>query len=98
MRSILAAAVIAAIILNLVGGQLAAETPTPDGPPGNEPPRVVVNSQKSLAEIVGEGFRDEAWDYPAELLPREFPGLVYVSGPADRGIDPKAAWRKPVIL
>jgi hypothetical protein len=89
---------IAAMILNLAGGQLAGQTPSPDGPPGGEPPRVVVNSQKSLAEVVGEGFRDEAWDYPAELIPREFPGLAYVSGPADRGTEPKAVWRKPVIL
>lgn len=70
----------------------------PGGPPGGAPVRVVVNSQKSLADAVGDGFQNEAWEYPAGLAPDEFEGLVYVSGPADPGLDPKAAWRKPITL
>jgi hypothetical protein len=31
-------------------------------------------------------------------LPTEFPDLAYVSGPADKSLLGKGAWRKPVIL
>lgn len=67
-------------------------------PPTGSDKRVVVNSQQPLVDAVGDGFRDEAWEYPAGLLPRTFPELTYVSGPGDRGLSPKAAWRKPVVL
>ena len=97
MRLLAVAAVVAALISPAGGDVLAAQTAPPDGPPGGEPVRVVVNSQRSLAEAVGDGFRDEAWDYPAGLVPDEFPGLVYVTGPADPGLW-KAAWRKPITL
>lgn len=84
---------VAAVVLISTGAQSAQ----PEGPPGGGLVRVVVNSQKSLADAVGDGFRDETWEHPTGLLPAEFPSLVYVSGPADRGLL-KAAWRKPVAL
>ena len=59
--------------------------------------QVPVNSQKSLAAIVGPGFPDGAWEYPTGLVPRAFAGLTYVSGPGDAGLAPKAAWRKPLL-
>jgi hypothetical protein len=98
MHSIAITAVVAAFISTSVSGPLAAQTPPPKGPPGGGPVRVVVNSQSSLAEAIGADFRDAAWEHPARLLPDDFPGLIYVSGPADRGVAPKAAWRKPVAL
>jgi hypothetical protein len=98
MRSVAITAVVAALISTTVSGPLAAQTPPTMGAPGGGPVRVVVNSQKSLAEAVGADFRDEAWEHPAKLLPDNFPGLIYVSGPADRDAAPKAAWRKPVAL
>jgi hypothetical protein len=63
-----------------------------------KPARVEVNSQKTLAESVGDGFPDEAWLIPTGFLPTEFPEFRYVSGPADKSLSPKAAWRKPVVL
>ena len=84
--------------VEVVGGMPPAQEPATPLPPGRGPARAVVNSQKSLAEVVGDGFRDEAWIDPAGLLPGEFPGLTFVGGPADVGLAPKAAWRKPVVL
>ncbi len=84
--------------VEVVGGAPPAQEPAPPVGPGGGPARVVVNSQESLAEVVGDGFRDEAWVDPAGLLPGEFPGLAFVGGPADVGLAPKAAWRKPVVL
>ena len=57
-----------------------------------------MNSQKSLVDAVGDGFQNEAWESPTALLPPEFPGFAYVSGPGDQGLSPKGAWRKPVVL
>jgi len=76
MRSVAITAVVAALISTTVSGPLAAQTPPPNGAPGGGPVRVVVNSQKSLAEAIGADFPDEAWEYPARLLPDEFPGLT----------------------
>lgn len=98
MHSVAVAAVVFALILIPARVPLAAQTPPPESLPGGGPSQVVVNSQKSLADAVGDGFGEEAWDYPTKLLPDVFPGLVYISGPADRGLDAKAAWRKPVAL
>jgi len=95
MRSA-AIAVVATLYLATVCIPLTAQQP--DGPPFGGQVRVVVNSQKSLAEAVGGEFPDEAWEQPAGLLPDEFPGFDYVHGPADRGLFPKGAWRKPVVL
>ena len=66
-------------------------------PLGRAPARVIVNSQKSLADVVGDGFRDLAWEYPAGILPREHLGLTYVSGPGDQGLG-MGSWRKSIIL
>lgn len=70
----------------------------PMGPPGDGPVQVVVNSQKSLSDAVGDGFTDGAWEYPIKLLPSEFPGLIHVGGPGDTGTFGKGTWRKPVVL
>ncbi len=59
---------------------------------------VPVNSQATLVKVVGEGFGDEAWEYPKGLLPAKFEGLARVRGPEDVDLSPKAAWRKPVVL
>jgi len=77
-----------------LGGRSRAADYTPVG----EPAEVVVNSQASLRDIVGVGFRDEAWHYSAELLPTMIPALTYVSGPGDVGLPPKGRWRKPLVL
>ena len=69
----------------------------PTVPLGGATKRVTVNTQKTLISIVGEGFQDEAWEYPKGLLPADLPNLTYVRGPEDRGIALKAAWRMPVI-
>jgi hypothetical protein len=61
-------------------------------------PTVPVNSQASLVKIVGEGFGDEAWEYPKGLLPAKFEGMTRVRAPEDVDLTPKAAWRKPVVL
>ena len=61
-------------------------------------PLVPVNSQKTLADIVGVGFQGEAWTHPAGLLPSEFPELAYISGPSDADQAPKGEWRQPVVL
>ena len=98
MRSATIVALVAVLVTISAARSLAAQPLVPDVPPGGEPARVVVNSQKSLAEAVGQGFRDETWEYPTELLPKEFAGLDFVSAPIDQGRDPKAAWRAPVAL
>ncbi len=85
------AAIIMAVISAFLGGPPGEIPRTPGGGP------VVVNSQKSLVDAVGDGF-DEAWEYPFGLVPREFPGLSYVSGPGDQGLGPKGSWRKPIVL
>jgi hypothetical protein len=85
-------------VLVLLGASVDAQPGQPLGPPGGKPAVVTVNSQKSLADAVGEGFGDGTWEYPTRLLPREYPDLTYVSGPGDRGLGPKGAWRKPVVL
>lgn len=79
-------------------GQPDKNPPPPPGPPGGGPAQVVVNSQKSLVDAVGDGFQNQAWESPTELLPREFPGLASISGPNDQGLGPKVGWRKPVVL
>lgn len=58
---------------------------------------VIVNTQKSLAEIVGEGFRDETWEYPWNLLPADLPSLDHVSGGSKDPGDGKGVWRRPVV-
>ncbi len=68
----------------------------PPQPPGADYALGAVNTQRTLIEVVGKQFTD--WTYPSDLLPEEFPGLKYVSGPGDSGLSPKAAWRKPVTL
>ncbi len=60
--------------------------------------QVTVNSQRSLVATVGEGFPDEAWEYPTGLVPTVFASLDYVSGPADVGLLSKGGWRKPIVL
>jgi len=77
---------------------LGGRTSAADSTPGGEPAEVVVNSQASLRDIVGVGFRDEAWHYSAELLPTKIPAMTYVSGPGDAGLFPKATWRKPLVF
>jgi beta-lactamase regulating signal transducer with metallopeptidase domain/outer membrane protein assembly factor BamB len=59
---------------------------------------VTVNSQKTLADAVGDGFLDKSWMYPKGLVPTEFPELKYVSGPTEKSLSPKGAWRKPIVL
>lgn len=83
----------ATIMLTLHGEPIAVQPPVPGSA------SVSVNSQKSLTEIVGGEFAgDAAWESPKEILPADFPGLAYVSGPAVADLSPKGAWRKPVVL
>ena len=83
---------VVSVFLGLPARSQSGETLQPNG----NTRAVIVNSQKSLADVVGDGFRDKAWEYPAGLLPRVFPDLTYISGPGDQGLLGKAAWRKPV--
>ncbi len=85
------AVIVMAVVSTFLGAPPGEIPRTPGGGP------VVVNSQKSLIDAVGDGF-DKAWEYPFGLVPREFPGLSYVSGPGDQGLGPKGPWRKPIIL
>jgi hypothetical protein len=87
-------AIIAIAFSILAGGLLYGQRPTP---PNSPAANVVVNSEKSLAAAVGDGFIDEAWEYPTELLPSKVSGLKYISGPTDAGPS-KGAWRKPILL
>ncbi len=87
--------------IEIVSGEAErpGEPPTPPAPvqpPGAGPVLIPVNTQKTLAAVVGNRFTD--WAYPADLLPKKFPGLEHVSGPGDPELPAKAAWRKPVAL
>jgi hypothetical protein len=66
----------------------------PSGPPVGDSVLIPINTQTTLAEVVGKGFTE--WEYRTGLLPEKFPGLEYVSGPNDPGLGAKGAWRKPV--
>lgn len=94
MREALVVSVVSAF-LGVPAGGVPGEKVLPSG---RESARVLVNSQKSLVEAIGDGFQDTAWEYPSGLVPRELPNLTYVSGPGDEGLGPKGAWRKPIIV
>jgi hypothetical protein len=68
----------------------------PPPPPGDNGVLVPVNTQTTLAKVVGKGFTE--WEYPTGLLPETFSGLEYVSGPNDLVLGSKGSWRKPVTL
>lgn len=91
-------AILTALTLILLATGVYGQAERPALAPGSVPALVGVNSQKSLAECVGEGFGDADWVRPEGLLPRGFSEMTYVSGPGDADLSPKAAWRKPVVL
>ncbi len=86
------------VVISALLGVPASGCPGEHQPlPGGGTVWVPTNSQKSLVDAVGEGFGGEAREYPTGLLPREFPGLTYVSGPGDHGLYGKTPSRKPVV-
>ena len=62
-------------------------------PPGVPP----LAFHESLTKALGIEVRNAEWEYPKGMVPAEFAGMTYVSGPEDKELSPKAAWRKPLV-